>query len=76
MNNDLLNTCASIYIAEKVGGFIFLLVVCVGLIIIGIYATFTEWTRSNREEEARKKYWDHIKEVQDRFKDNDLRGIK
>lgn len=76
MNPELINRCMGIYIA-RAEALSFISFWCLAIFVVySIYQIIKISFEEADWERRQKKHWDHIKEVQDRFKDDDLKKLE
>jgi hypothetical protein len=73
MNYDLANQYMSLKIMDMQLGYTFLVAGIIAFLFLCICCGISEFQEKRDRDRREKLYWKHIKEVQDRFKDDDLR---
>ncbi len=73
MNPELANKCMQIYILQNSACFILCFILFVIFVFYSIYCIIKGFIYEIEWKVKKKQYWEHVKEVQDRFKDDDMR---
>ena len=73
MNYDLVNQYIALSILDMLLGYAFLISVAIVFLVLFVYYGINEYLEEKEWERSRKRSLENLKEVQDRFKDDDMR---